>query len=173
MENVLQNDLEEIIKCSIFDWTSFNNKNIFLTGSTGLIGSIMVKSFLLRNKLYNSKINLYLLVRNKEKSVSIFGINDNIKYIESSIEEYNPELLNIDYIIHAASPTKSKFFIDNPVETLNTAILGTKNILELAKMNNVSSMIYLSSMEMYGTLNSNNVTENDVGYIDPLNSRSS
>ena len=173
MEKILLNDLNEIINSNIIDWNVFDNKNIFITGSTGLIGSIITKTFLLRNELYNSNINLYLLVRNRKKTEAVFGDNEHIKIIESSIEDYNPEYLNIDYIIHAASPTKSRFFVDNPVETLNTAVFGTKNMLELAKINNVSSMIYLSSMEMYGILDSDNVAENDLGYINPLNVRSS
>ena len=81
--------------------------------------------------------------------------------------------IKVDYIIHAASPTKSKFFVEKPVETLNTAVLGTKNILEFAKNIGIKSMVYLSSMEMYGTMNDENVTEEKLGYINTLNVRSS
>ena len=56
---------------------------------------------------------------------------------------------------------------------MNTAINGTQRVLEIAKERQVKGMVYLSSMEMYGVLDSENVTENDLGYIDPLNVRSS
>ena len=52
-------------------------------------------------------------------------------------------------------------------------MIGTKNVLELAKINKVEGMVYLSSMEMYGTLNCDNVTEEILGYINPLDARSS
>lgn len=139
----------------------------------GLIGSILVKSILLKNKIDNLNIKLILLVRNKEEAEKIFGKNEKIAYIVSDIINYIPQNLEIDYIIHGASPTKSKFFIEKPVETMNISILGTKNILEQAKLSKVKSMVYMSSMEMYGTLNSNNVDEQMQGFIDPLNSRSS
>ena len=56
---------------------------------------------------------------------------------------------------------------------MDISIIGTKNILEQAKLSNVKSMVYLSSMEMYGILNLDDVEEGVQGYIDPLNSRSS
>lgn len=139
----------------------------------GLIGSILVKAILLKNKTSKSNIKLILLVRNEEEAKKIFGENKEISYIVSDIINYIPQNLEIDYIIHGASPTKSKFFIEKPVETMNISVLGTKNILEQAKLSKVKSMVYLSSMEMYGTLDSNNVDEQMQGFIDPLNARSS
>ena len=115
---------------------------------------------------------MLLLVRNKKNAIDMFGCDNNIEYIESSIEnlKYN---INVDYIIHGASPTQSKFFTQNPVETLDISILGTKNVLEIAKNNSVKSMVYLSSMEMYGTMKAQNVTEEKIGEIEILNTRSS
>ena len=57
----------------------------------------------------------------------------------------------VDWIFHCAAVTTSKLMIEKPVETLSTAIEGTKNILELASKNECKSMVYISSMEMYGT----------------------
>lgn len=169
---ILSNDLLEIVNSDIIDWENFNDSTIFITGATGLIGSLIVRTIQTRNKLYSSNIKLCLLVRSKEKGINLFGDDQNIKYIENSVEEFIPANIDIDYIIHAASPTKSKFFVERPVETINTAVFGTQKMLELARINSVKSMIYLSSMEMYGTMKSDNVKENDFGYIDVKNVRS-
>ena len=173
MNSILEKDLEETINSKIIDWNLIDNSNVFITGATGLIGSIIVRAIQLRNKRYNSNINLILLVRNINKGINLFGEDEHIKYIESTTEDFKPDAMEIDYIIHAASPTKSKFFVEKPVETIKTAVTGTINMLEFAKNSNVKSFIYLSSMEMYGTMSNDNVTEKDLGYIDPLNVRSS
>lgn len=173
MNSVLKKDIEDINNSNIIDWGKINNKSIFITGSTGLIGSIIVKALLYRNKNFNSNIKLHLLIRNKDKAIKKFGDTNDITYYEESIENFYKENLKIDYIIHCASPTKSKFFIENPVETIDTAVIGTKRILECARNWNVKSMVYLSSMEMYGTLDKEDVYETDQGYIDTLNVRSS
>lgn len=169
---VLFDDLLEIVESDIVDWNLFNNSTLFITGATGLIGSLIVRSIQLRNEMYNSNIKLKLLVRDENKAINLFGTDSNISYIEGSVEDLNIEKIDIDYIIHAASPTKSKYFVENPVETMNTAIFGTQKVLELARINDIKSMIYLSSMEMYGTMNSNSVDEKDQGYIDFKNVRS-
>lgn len=171
MNSIFQNDLEEIISTPLIDWEELRNKKIFITGATGLIGSILVKAIILKNKKEKLDIKLILLVRNKKEAEKIFG-EENIEYIISSIEKYKPTNLEIDYIIHGASPTKSKYFIEKPVETIDISVIGTKNILEQAKISNIKSMVYLSSMEMYGVLDEQNVTEDRQGYIDPLNTRS-
>lgn len=173
MNSILKEDLEEIVNSPLIDWEKLKSKTILVTGATGLIGSILVKSILLKNELNDLRINLILLVRDQIEAEKIFGKNKYISYIISSVEKYHTQNLKIDYIIHGASPTKSKYFIENPIETCDIAILGTKNILEQAKISKVKSMVYMSSMEMYGTLDSDNVEENMQGYIDPLNERSS
>ena len=175
MNKVILEDLNLIANSNIIDWTRIKNKTFFITGATGLIGSILVKSINIRNLMYNDNIKMVLLVRNKEQAQNIFDGIGNIFYIENSVENMEESTLNmnIDFIIHAASPTKSKFFIENPTETLDIAILGTRKVLELAKRMKVESIVYLSSMEMYGVLDSKNTKETDLGYINPLDVRSS
>ena len=172
MNSILKQDLEEISNSILVKWSALENSTILITGATGLIGSILVRSILLRNENYNSNIKMVLLVRNLKDAINLFGKSEYIKYEEKSVEEYITSS-NIDYIIHGASPTKSKFFIEKPVETLDTSVLGTKNILEIAKKNNIKSMVYMSSMEMYGVIEKEDVSEDDIGYIDVLNVRSS
>lgn len=173
MNSYLKNVLEEVSFSSLIDWNKINNKTIFITGATGYIGSMITKSLIYKMELdKNFNVNLILLVRDYDKAKAIFGENLNIQYTISDVQNYVPKELNIDYIIHAASPTKSKYFISSPIETLNIAINGTNNVLLQGKKSNVKSMVYLSSMEAYGVINQK-VDENDLGYIDNLNIRSS
>lgn len=97
----------------------------------------------------------------------------NLEFVQGSIEEIPEIKENIDYIIHCASPTASSFFIEYPVETIKTAVQGTINVLELAKEKKIKGMVYLSSMELYGKIEKDEfVSESELGYIDPLNIRS-
>lgn len=73
----------------------------------------------------------------------MYGENENIEYIESSIENFNVEDIKVDYIIHAASPTKSKFFVEKPVETLNTAVLRNKKHIRICKNIGINNGIFI------------------------------
>lgn len=121
---------------------------------------------------------VYLLVRSEDKAQTLFGNGleqENVILLKGDIRDKIVIDDKIDYIIHAASVTTSKYMITNPVETLMTSISGTDNILQLAIEHDVKSIVYLSSMEMYGTvaLEQNPITEEKSGYIDVLNVRSS
>ncbi|MDD8048030.1 MAG: NAD-dependent epimerase/dehydratase family protein [Thomasclavelia sp.] len=151
----------------------FYNSSIFVTGATGLVGSTLIKGLLMCNELNNSNIKIIALIRSEKKAKMIFG-NSDIEYVVEDITKKLECVLNIDYIIHGASATASKFFITKPVDTIKTSIDGTMNILELAKEKAVKKVVYLSSMEMYGIPYEGKeyCDESILGYINPLQVRS-
>ena len=121
-------------------------KRVLVSGATGLIGQAIVK-FLLRENEY-----VIALARSIERAESIFGkSNKNLEYIISDVCDIEPKNINVDYIIHGASQTSSRAFIEEPIETITTALTGTKNMLEFARVNYVKGFVYLSSMEVYGS----------------------
>ena len=123
---------------------SLKNKTVMITGATGLIGRALVK----RLQSIDSKV--IAVVRNTEKAKGLFGNGEEIDYIVSDVTELEAKRYDVDYIIHAASNTSSKAFINDPVGVINTAIEGTKRTLEIARLSNVKGYVYLSSMEVYG-----------------------
>lgn len=77
----------------------------------------------------------------------------------------------LDLVIHGAAVTVSRMMVEQPVETIMTAIEGTRNVLELAGRGKASRFVYLSSMEMYGSLadasgNDIPATEDRLGFLD-------
>lgn len=165
----VQSDIFEVIKKKEL-FTILGNKTVFITGATGLIGSMLIKVLHEANEQYNLSIQIIGQIRNQEKANKIFG--DLMS--ESDIEFTLTPDVECDYIIHTASPTASKFFVNNPVETIKTSVNGTMEILEVAKKNN-AKVIYLSSMEQYGIpyVPGETMTEDKVGIINHLNVRSS
>lgn len=176
-DTIMQQDIEEIVKSNI-PFEQLAGQTVFITGSTGLIGSQVVKALAACNRMKHTDIKVIAYARNEAKAKEIFGELLNRGDVIVQIGDINEAIAvdaDVDYIIHGASATSSKYFVTNPVETISTAIQGTTNILEFAKSKRVKGMVYLSSLEVYGTIDSKKefVTEQDYGYIDPLNVRSS
>ena len=174
--NIYEEDIYNIIKkCDVLN--SLYNSTVLITGSTGLIGKTIVLTLLKLNEFNNANITIISTGRNVAKARKIFGnyLNNRLVFIESDIINLINIDHKIDYIIHCASVTKSKEFVDKPVDTINTMLTGTRNMLEIAKIKNVKSMVYLSSLEVYGTYNNELVCvdEKNYGYIDFNNIRSS
>ena len=155
-----------------------DGKTVLITGATGLLGSQMVFALLYYNKLKEKNIKVVAVVRNEEKAKLMFDnfITDkNLNIVCGDIQRLPNIIERIDYIVHGASLTDSREFIEKPVETIQTALLGSIALLELAKVKKVKSFVYLSSMEIYGVTDSDRLSINEVnyGYIDLLNVRSS
>ena len=165
--SIFEEDIKNII--NYFDMSVFDGKTILVTGATGLIGKLCVKSLL--NSGYNTQV--IALVRDEEKAKNIFGESKRLTYLVQDINQRINTTRRVDYIIHAASTTSSKDFVEKPVETIYTAINGSRNVLEFAKNKRLEGMVYLSSLEIYGVNEKENIKEEDYGYIDILNPRSS
>lgn len=170
VNSIVKEDIKEILQEKDI-LNKIKNTNILVTGATGLIGSMFIKTILYANKILNTNINVIALVRNSEKAESIFGTMNDITIIEMDGFDID---IKCDYILHTASATQSKFFVNYPVETIDITINGTKKMLDLAKKYNVRKMVYLSSMEMYGVPYKSGqiVDERAYGIVDPLITRS-
>ncbi len=175
---VTETDTNEIINSEFMNWGYFKNSTVLVTGATGLIGYQIVLALLLANEKLNTDIKVIALVRNKLKAAEKFKNykKGNLKFIIQDITEPIHMKDKVDYIIHTANGTSSRSFVEQPVETINSIILGTKNILKFAKDTKVKGLVYLSSMEVYGITDSNKtepLKENEYGYIDLQSARSS
>ena len=162
-----QTDILQIIeKKELF--SSLEGSTILVTGATGLIGSMIVKTILAAAMKYSFRTKIIGQVRNLEKAKMVYG--DLLRQIEF----VNDSNVPCEYIVHTVSPTTSKFFIEHPVETIKASVESAMQILEVAK-NNGASAVYLSSMEQYGVPYEYGqiMTEDKVGVIDHLNIRSS
>lgn len=174
MDNiVVKNDISFFVEHVPF-LDRIRNRSFLVTGATGLIGSTLIKCLLATNEKYDANIKIVAMARNQEKAKTIFGESP----VQLIYQDMSQPLFGlgftIDYIVHCANSTSSKFYVEHPVENINTAYLGTNNVLRFAKDNNVKSVVYLSSLECYGTVDDDKeITEDMMGYITPTDVRSS
>lgn len=144
-----------------------------VTGATGYIGSMLINHLMYKNQ----DIDITAIVRDVSKAENILPKEVNL-IVSDITNTVNMSMINddYDYIIHCASETKSKNMVDFPVETAMGIVDGTQNILDLARRCHVKSMVFLSSMEIYGVSNTfgyKRIGEDELGNVDIFNVRSS
>lgn len=174
---ILRQDLRQIAESEILEGLE-SGSTVLVTGATGLIGSQIVKALVCHGKRTGKSVKVFALVRSAGKAQKVFGPLIEEGAVRTVLGDVTQPLEipeQIDYIIHGASATSSRYFVENPVETITTALDGTRNILELARQKQVKKMVYLSSLEVYGTPDGSRefIGEQDFGYIDPMQVRSS
>ena len=177
MIDIMNDNLKYVLDVSFIPWADLKGKSIFITGATGLIGRALVKALSLANQKWDLRIRVILLIRDPEKAERIFcGIpdKDSIRFVVGNVENVMKIDEPIDYIIHGASQTASREFVNHAVETIHTTVYGVDHVLKLAQDKHVKSLVYLSTMEVYGyPEKGHRVTEGEIGQFSPLNLRNS
>lgn len=161
-------------------WQDLRNCTVLITGATGLIGAACARVLMERNRVADAGIRVVCLARSAEKARNVldgYGEGDGLAVVEGDLTSDLSDAYP-DYIIHAACPTASSFFVERPVETADAIVAGTRAMLQLAREAAVRGLVYASSMEVYGRGNAKPgldhlLTESETGFMDPLQVRSS
>lgn len=177
-ENVNQyiyGDILNIIEREL-PWENLSKKTILITGANGFIGQYLVLSLLAYNDLYNADITVYGLVRNEKKSEKVFGkllTRDDFKLtVQDICSPIQSE--PADFIIHAASQASAYHFENDPVGTMNANLIGTSEILKYAVKSNSDSVLFISSLKVYGNVHDGSecLKEENTGYINHVSYKS-
>ena len=148
---IIEEDIKAIALGIGSDASKLSGKNLLITGGAGFLGNYFLSTldFLNKNildepcKIISVDNFITGLKYNIEHSKNFKAIKHDVT-IPLKVEE------DIDYIISAAGIASPRFYRKFKIETIDVGVLGTKNMLELAKEKNVKSMLYFSSSEVYG-----------------------
>jgi len=93
----------------------------------------------------------------------------NFEFIRHDV--VNPFFIEVDEIYHLACPASPPHYQHNPIKTLKTSMLGTLNMLGLAKRLN-ASLLFTSTSEIYGDPLEHPQQETYFGNVNPIGPRS-
>ena len=153
------------------DYINYNqlrNKTFLITGARGYLASTTIKFLLYLNKKYALNLYIYATTRNISNIPDYIKDTDPIKYICFEAFDLQNYDRKIDYLIHTANPTSRLAFINDPLGTFDIINDGTRKVLEFAKKQDIVSILYLSSVEVYGSPKTDKlVEEKDYFALDP------
>ncbi|MEQ8194218.1 MAG: NAD-dependent epimerase/dehydratase family protein [Rhodospirillales bacterium] len=129
-----------------------SGKTILLTGGRGFLGRYFTEVFSkLNESVLDKPVKLIVLdnLITAGKDGSKIPEIANVTFIQHDVIQPYACDVNIDYIIHAAGIASPFYYKAHPLETLEVAVSGTKNMLELAKRHD-ARLVFFSSSEIYG-----------------------
>jgi UDP-glucose 4-epimerase len=123
---------------------------VLVTGGAGFIGSNLV------DRLIDLGHNVICIDNESAESNEQFYWNDKAQNYKVDICDYNtiyPMFDKIDIVFHLASDARIQPAILDPKKSIDTNVLGTFNILEASRRNNVGRVIISSTSSAYGKSN--------------------
>ena len=123
---------------------------ILIAGGSGFIGSNLAKLLVQQG---NKVICLDNLHTGNRRNIEPLLKNRNFTFIEDDV--CNNKIITIfsnqqiNQIYHLASPASVTYVTQHPVEVALTNSIGTKNLLELARLKK-ARLVFASSSEVYG-----------------------
>lgn len=154
-------------------WTKLVGKTVLISGASGLIGSFLIDVLMLRNYRNQMDCHIIALGRNAQRAMDRFSAYWGSPLFDFVSKDINSEVLpgefsNIDFVIHLASNTHPVAYATDPVSTVLTNVIGTRNMLEIARECNATRVAFASSCEVYGENRGDieKFSENYCGYID-------
>ncbi|CAL9130810.1 unnamed protein product [Musa hybrid cultivar] len=139
---------------------------IVVTGGAGFVGSHLVDRLIARGDSVIVVDNFF--TGRKENVMHHFG-NPNFELIRHDVVE--PLLLEVDQIYHLACPASPVHYKFNPIKLLLTNVVGTLNMLGLAKRVGARFLL-TSTSEVYGDPLQHPQVETYWGNVNPIGVRS-
>ncbi|HEY9659977.1 MAG TPA: UDP-glucuronic acid decarboxylase family protein [Allocoleopsis sp.] len=139
---------------------------ILVTGGAGFIGSHLIDRLMAQGHEVLCLDNFY--TGHKRNILKWFN-HPNFELIRHDVTE--PIRLEVEQIYHLACPASPVHYQYNPVKTIKTNVMGTMNMLGLAKR--VKARFFLASTsEVYGDPEIHPQTEEYRGSVNPIGIRS-
>jgi len=139
---------------------------VLVTGGAGFIGSWLCEFLLEQKHEVTCVDNLFSSSKNNIRHLLD---NKNFEFVRHDVCE--PFHFEVDQVYHLACPASPVYYQKNPVRTIETAFLGTRNALECAR-NTGAKLLITSTSEVYGDPEQHPQQEDYWGNVNPVGDRS-
>ena len=144
----------------------FNPPRVLITGGAGFIGSHLCERYI------NSGWDVYCLdnlFTGSKENIRHLMTNDHFEFLQHDI--VNPFSIEVDLILNFACPASPVHYQHNAIKTVKTNVLGTMNMLGLAKRTG-ARILQASTSEVYGDPHQHPQKESYWGNVNPIGIRS-
>jgi UDP-glucuronate decarboxylase len=176
---LLASDIKEIVDTLGEEINAFSGKRVLITGGRGFLGRYFTEVFayMNANKFAHREDKCEVILLDNYVTAGLQGrdmpTDRNIHFVEHDvIRPFYPER-PVDFIFHAAGIASPYYYRQYPLQTLEVATTGLKNILDLAKGQKDCRISFFSSSEIYGDPDPKHVPtkESYNGYVSCLGAR--
>lgn len=151
MQDMLQSDIDEVVARLGANAQTFAGKTVLISGGRGFLGRYFVEVFAGLNKtvLKSTPVTVVALDNLITSKHAPPMKHDHMNFVAHDVIQPYDHAGPVDFVIHAAGIASPFYYRAYPLETLDVAINGTRNMLALAEAKG-ARFTFFSSSEIYG-----------------------
>jgi UDP-glucuronate decarboxylase len=152
----MEDDIRKTIEMIGEDAQRFAGKTILISGGAGFLGRHFVELFQHLNRDILSQpckvISADNYITGEQLALHELTRRDpNVIDVWADVSYPLPIREDLHFVLHAAGVASPVYYMKYPLETIEGAVQGTKNLLDLARKNNaLEGFLFFSSSEIYG-----------------------
>lgn len=174
-EDVIIEDLRRMCQADL-PWQQLDGKTVLVTGATGMLASYVTWLLLSLHEDAGIDVTVVALCRDSQKAEQYYGAYVSKPYFRLLIQDVCDPIVYdeaVDYIFHLAGNASPHFINTDPVGIMKCNLLGTMNVLDLARKKQTVKVVFASTREVYGANeHADKLDERSYGVLDPLDARS-
>ena len=152
--SLIEEDVAKIARGIGASADKLSGKTILVSGGAGFLGKYFVGVFGYLNRQTLRKpcrvISLDNYMTGSQDAAFDFADPQYVLQVRADVTQPLPVRENIHYMIHAAGLASPVYYMRYPLETIESAVTGVKNMLELSRRNPLEGFLLFSSSEIYG-----------------------
>lgn len=154
LSNVIKEDIKDICSDLEVQLKKLEGSILLISGGGGFLGGYFLDLINFCNvNLFKQPCHVICIDNFISAAPQRIKHLENNKYFEIVSQDIVQPLKisrKVDYIIHAASIASPTFYRKYPIETIETNVMGLKNLLDFGKMQDVKGFLFFSTSEIYG-----------------------
>ena len=169
-DEIIKEDMENIFQRD--SWKCFDGTTFLITGAYGMLASYLVSFLIFLNEYKSFNIRIILVGRSSTKIKRCFGEYLDREYIticlSDTLDIQKLPDCDVDYYVHAAGIANPRLYATMPVNVAEPNVIGTYNLLKISAQHKTKKFLFFSSGDIYGKIDSQIITEDMSGAVDPL-----